>query len=808
MDVAFLMVVFAQLAGLARDVAVDISAAALYDKISQRDLYSLIESCLDEAVKNITKGDHKGGGRLQPHLDRAKLRQLLEQNPAIAPLPPIGSVDMWTPYLHSFKEVIVSPGTQLRDEEHLDLIRTVLDEGAKSFNSKLPSAHPAFEQILLQYAKKQSNEHNQILEGLNAVPARTVEALKRTQTSAQGADLATLSTEWGNPFSVVAADDLDLRSPDHIRQIRTLFISRYTDLPTMRKRFHTLLEGQRGTGKTMIMKFLAFQTQILEWTEKEGRPPADFLKAPSNFIGVYSKLGQGVFDKSDFEAIDDQVRRERIFEHRLALHLFYDILETMKSVFRYAPPEAEQLRRIRYALQSYLQTNGMLDSITGSEDLLQKAQDYIQVRLVQKVDEYLGSVSPGGGPPIDFNPWLTLSGQLVPFLRLLREASSAAVPFFLMLDDFDVLDGYQQGRVFRTAANREFDTVCFKFGVMILGQKTVLSGPERTFRPGDDYDAIDLDWTQGGLHDDYETAVLDIAAARLAEAAGWPKALQDLLQAWPRGETILREVKAQMEREWDEAAKKPTDSRSDYLSKYLNARFFQTLRRSKVRPRYAGLGHVTMVSSGIFRQFLEACKLIFDRAHDSGWTPSQGDVRPELQDLAIREYSDQMMQEFSRTSGDTQALLSGDIEITSAHMTRLIDSLCDVFYARLHSQDYKGDPEIICFAVKDDLAQAAEASTILKVAVRESILHRFQYSPKTAGGPPLPAYMLNRRLGPRRDLSITRMQGRIEIESGDIVLAATDRRAFFQKIMKKIIVESGGGDSSQYPMDLPAEGDK
>jgi hypothetical protein len=225
--------------------------------------------------------------------------------------------------------------------------------------------------------------------------------------------------------------------------------------------------------------------------------------------------------------------------------------------------------------------------------------------------------------------------------------------------------------------------------------------------------------------------------------------------------------------------------------------------------RYAGIENVTLISSGIYRQFLEACKLIFDRAHDKNWNPEDGGVPSETQDEAIREYSEEMVQQFSRTSGDAQALLSGDIEVTSSHMITLIDSLCDVFYSRLHTPVGtlgEGEPEIICIAIRDDLQQYPDANVLLNIGVRESILHRFTYAPKTAGGPPLPAFMLNRRLGPRRDLSIRRMQGRIEIDANDVVLAANDRHAFFQKIQgKKVNGEADKRNSESAQIPLPTD---
>ena len=814
MAITFLTVAIGYMAGLGKGLAINLVAADMYAKLKKEDLFSLLERCLEEAMKNQSRSLNssavlRGGSVPSAYLDKEKLRDHLAKNDSITPLPSEArSQNPWREYLKPFEEIIVIPTLKATEAERLNSIQAVLDEASRLFIAQVPYQQPAFQELLLRYQEKHSDEHQEIIKKLDAMTTKNRSLIEGGVDEEPVAEPA--ARAWINPFSIVAADDLELTNPEHVRQIRNLFIARYTDLPTIQKHYNTILEGQRGTGKTMIMKYLAFETQILEWVEKKQRQQSEFLSSPENFIGVYSKLGQGVFDKTDYEAIIDKSRRERIFEHRLTLQLLSDVLDTMKAVYQRFPTNTEDVKRIKHALNSLLKTNGTIDACLTADDLIRAAQDHISFISVQEVDEHLGSVSPGGGTSSsDFNPSLTLSGQLIPFLKLLRQSCGTSVPFFVMLDDFDVLEPFQQERVFKTASSRQLGTVCFKFGVMIHGKKVLLSGEGRTFRNSDDFNRIDLDWTEGGLHEDYQKSLIDIADARLEAAGlGWNTQLSSLLPEWQRGNEIFLEVRTAMEAEW-EKEEKPTDSKSDYISKYGSARFFQTLRKRKIRMRYAGLEYITMVSSGIYRQFLEICKLIFDRAYDEGWIPENGGVRAEIQDIAVREYSEEMIQQFSRTSGDAQSLIHGDIEVTSSHMTTLIDSLCDVFYSRLHTPVGvlgSGEPEIICVAVRDDLGQCPEAELLLKIAVRESILHRFQYAPKTSGGPPLPAFMLNRRLGPRRDLSIRRMQGRIEVEAGDIILAAQDRREFFQKMQgKKVNAESATTEDTSQQVRLPLE---
>lgn len=584
---------------------------------------------------------------------------------------------------------------------------------------------------------------------------------------------------WGNPFSLVTANDM---KPE---EISALFVGDYTNFETIKKHFDTMLEGQRGTGKTMVLRYLGFGTQLEEWVEREKRPAAEFFEKPNCFVGLYCRLEQGVFDKTENNAIASNERKERLFEHRLCLYCLAcadGILDAIDAILKVRPIQPRELRRLNANLAVLLQEPKIADCTDWDETIVY-AKDTINLRVVEE-DMHIGSVSPGG-TPTTFNPYLTMSGQIVSFLELIKNMFGLPCPFFLMLDDFDVLTSSQQMCVFRTASARKLGTVCFKYGVMSLGRKTNLAGTARTYREGDDYDLVLLDWTDKGLQRNYRKAAEIIVAKRL-ETKKWP--VQDfpaLLPAWEHGIKIREEVKNEMLAEWKDL---PPGMRpktpENYWTKYGDARYFQKLSGLKTYHRYSGFAEIVDISSGIYRQLLEICAKIVDKTLASGWSPdAPATVSAEIQDDAIREYSDAMLDTLSQTAGDTTALLSGDVSITSKHMVTLIESLSDLFYFRLHSKSR--EPEIFCVAIKDELGLHPFAKSILDVAVRESILQRrsTDYTPKTPGGPPLPTYMLNRRLAPRRNLGI-RMQGRIEILSSHIELATTDRKSFIRQFGK------------------------
>jgi len=595
-----------------------------------------------------------------------------------------------------------------------------------------------------------------------------------------------------DPFASVTAEGMNAD------EITRLFVGHHTKLDIAEKRFGTIIEGQRGTGKSMILKYLSFPVQIRTWRAKNQDSGAYFEE--KRFIGVYCKLQQGVYDKSDLEEIPDKIKRGHIFEHRLTADICVQILETMKEVTAHLGLSNKNSNRIVSKLSRLLEVpKEWLDNADNLSEIIDVYRDVLR-QEAKAVDEYLRAEGSS-----TFTPALTLSGFLYDLIALFKETLGLEQCCILMLlDDFDVLHDWQQEILFAIAAQRMFDLVCFKFGVMSEGVKTGTAGQGRTFRPGDDFDHISLDMIERGLlRKDYPDAVMLISAKRIKEA-GWPsfseripaltmsverdksaisacnRVLRDLFLPWEHGIKLRQEVRSTMEKEWEEAKKKPTKQKSDYFSKYGNARYFQKLRQMRQPERYAGYDYIVNISSGIVRQFLEICSHTISEAYKEHWNPQKGiGISAEIQNRAVLGYSRAFFENLNKGAGahgESSALGYG---VTSKDVVDLIEALCDLFYARLHSPSHR-EPEIITFALKDS---STYVDNLMKVCLRESVLQKFAYPPKTAGQASLPAYALNKRLVPRRGLSPLRMQGRIEMTASDIVDAIKNKKSLLDKFM-------------------------
>src|SRR4051812_9594253 len=90
----------------------------------------------------------------------------------------------------------------------------------------------------------------------------------------------------GNPFVVESPEKL---SPE---QIVNLFVKEFTRLETVKQRRHTLIWGSRGSGKSMMLRYLEPQCQAIA----ENSYDAVFNR-DDPFLAVYCPCKEGYFNK-------------------------------------------------------------------------------------------------------------------------------------------------------------------------------------------------------------------------------------------------------------------------------------------------------------------------------------------------------------------------------------------------------------------------------------------------------------------------------------------------------------------------------
>jgi predicted MPP superfamily phosphohydrolase/Cdc6-like AAA superfamily ATPase len=592
--------------------------------------------------------------------------------------------------------------------------------------------------------------------------------------------------KWDDPFDNVASNSL---SP---YEIPKLFVDENNFISRVSKTFDSVIEGQRGTGKTMLLRYLSIDVQAPMAEEKSSNlTPLEAFKKNRIYSGIYTRLSGAGFNRSDLEAVDSPLRREAIFNHRLALFLISSIFTSLVILTKGTPNLESSFDKIKNTLKKILRSNDLAESKNWT-DLAEVVSEVCNERL-EELDEHLASLLPRCHIT-PFNPWLSLSGSIKTLLEKIKRCLELNAPFYLLLDDFDSLSAEQQTNLFKVARERNHSLVCYKFGVMTLGLKTSMAGDRITYKEGDDYDRIHLQWHDKGLSSDkgirgnYNKTVEKIAQKRI-DASNWPhgKKYKTIFNTWTRGNEIRNEVKLKEESEYNllpEAERSPKTF-SNYWSKQGDSHYFRHLRKNKIEHRYAGSDALVEFSSGIFRQFLEINSRIVSAALDVGWNPEKSKkIGPDLQSNEVRIYSEDMLRNLGETAGDTSSLSHYEYEVISAHLINLTNSLIGLFSNRLYGGGKDG--EVISIAIKGNFNESSFGRAILDVAVRESILQRreIDYSSKTHGEGKLPTFSLNKRLVPKGRLGL-KMQGRYELDLQQVELAAKDSKKFGELIVKK-----------------------
>ncbi|GGX10743.1 metallophosphoesterase family protein [Undibacterium macrobrachii] len=585
-----------------------------------------------------------------------------------------------------------------------------------------------------------------------------------------------------NPFSDIMANGMD---PEAVHR---LFVDQSNSLQSLSNHIDTIIEGQRGTGKTMLLRYFSFEVQAsLLKSEKNGKVKKSFGESRLPF-GIYCCLSNAGMNRSDYDAVASKERLETLFIHRFTSFVVSRLFGSLILMARQEQLTLSATSKIQKYATRLLKLSPDLNSLTFEEycqEILTECNF-----MLEEVDAHVASILPGGCPS-NFSPWLSLSNSLMGLLKHVKESLGLQTPFFILIDDFDLLNADQQTSIFKTAAIRDHSLACFKFGIMSEGQKSFLAGEGRTYREGDDYHLIPLNWLDRGLNQDSAggnyTSMVDEISKRRMERAGWKPELsfKTLFNNWEQGDKIRKDVRRMALEEYEALPKssRPQTFES-YWSKQGDAKYFRHLKSKKIEHKYAGPSTIIDLSSGIFRQFLEIGSAIVNSALASGWTPtSDTKIGPVVQNRAIRAWSKDMLRSLG-SSGDVSTLSKRKFEVTSLHLVTLADSLSQFFASRLYS-DSK-DPEVIAISIKGDITAESFARSLLEVAVRESVLQRrsVDYSSKS-GSERLPTFLLNRRLVPHVGIG-TKLQGRHEIDVETLVLAATDTQRFLAKISSKV----------------------
>lgn len=567
-----------------------------------------------------------------------------------------------------------------------------------------------------------------------------------------------------NPFRI--------ESPEKLTPLELvdLFVEQYTRLETVKQRKHTIIWGSRGSGKSMMLRYLEPQCQALLLGGD-----SNLLQAPESFVAVYCPCKEGQLNKTDLELLRPSAS-VALGEHMLNLLISDVLFNCLRTQFPIDFFPLDRKRRFAKSAANLFDNASIAGSVARANDLADVEQEpfaWFQTLCQNEnrvISRFLRNFSLHVGEAHYEGATSGYHDFLLPLMQLVAALFGIAIPVYVLLDDADRLGKRQQSIVNTWLANRDHAVVCFKVSAQREGYKTLLTRDGGLIEQPHDYSEVDVDELYTHSKSDYYEKIKLIAERRLSVSSVPTKRISQFLPSDAREDELLERIKKETADEWAQVGK-PGRQR-DYVYRYASARLFQHLGGTKQRKSYAGFENMVHLSSGVVRDFLEPCYLMFDS--ETGRLGGEGPITAipaPVQNEVIYRYSEEFL--LSKFEDFRKDLPPEEWSLLDS-LRALLESLGRLFYDRLHDPKAR-EARLFSFTVRGQLPP--ELAEILRIGVRYRYFQLRTYSSKEGGGREN-WYILNRRLCPIFKLDPTGFEGRISLTPDHLRLACQDPDRF------------------------------
>ncbi len=581
------------------------------------------------------------------------------------------------------------------------------------------------------------------------------------------------------------------------KNILALFVKEHTEYNALTSYTHTFVFGSRGSGKTMLLKFLEPACQAIEYGGLE-----KFFNQPDSFIGVYISYNTGDYTKTEFCKLLRDEDVPPIFSKKIIMHYFImDIadwaLDTILGQLK-GRIISDKEKEVACKIISTLDKKKVYDNIPESERNLKTLKGIIKEEK-KKVLFSIRSYEDSYGIPDNrlnytgnfTDPSCQSGSFLYTFFSELRKLMGVAdAPFFLLFDEVSEIEGiepiirFHQQIINTFISQRVQNLVCAKISACHESYNEDVDINGRRIEEIHDYYVINLDSLYTNNRENYYRRIKQIANRRL-EIAQWE--VNDIEKFLPENPTEIEKMKKAIlytAEEYDKLTKdKKIESKQNYINKYARARFYQKFLE-KTEYGYTGLNNLAHFSSGITRTFLDACFYMVIEYGQKYPKISARDIEfiPfEIQKKAVESYSNSFIDTELLQAIRRRAVGSEERKLLE-QLFNLIEAMGQAFKIRLNNENSRY-PRIISFSIKETVRDT-QLERVLQRALRECFFHKKWYRGKS-GYEMLECFILNRRLCPRYKLDLSGFQGRIELSQRRLLLALDDPSEFVSWFKKR-----------------------
>lgn len=559
-----------------------------------------------------------------------------------------------------------------------------------------------------------------------------------------------------NPFEKVTAEQLN---HDLIGYLFAKPVEAIYDKLINRENYRII--GGWGSGKTMLLKYISFETQM-EVIGSEGIRKADF-------IGIYMKIGQTGFKPFLKPGGKFKEGGEILFGHYLNLLILEKIISIIicgrdKTVFNIPPEEESNLVSKVLAKFPTISENSQMGFISPADvemldlnNLKKKIENwrieietFLNIRDLEKDLKYKNMLSVY---PTSIRTFLN---EVIQEIRNTLNAFSRK-RFYVLLDECDLFSEGQQ-KVINTIIKPRFTTMVFKLASRPPDIKTMETIDEGVGLTDREIKKLYLDEMYNPASASYRNLCYRVAEKRFKKY-GYPiRDIRKILGKYTIEDEIGRDnIESYLIEKYPNKQRVETKFKEIYKD-FKVAATFQILRNKREKKKYADFNTFVMLSSGIMLHFLELCRDTFNFSIGKKLIVCDEERKIYFKQVPLptdvqSDAAYKVSQDFYRNiEGRAKSLKDTNIDMEFGdQIQKMISVLTGLFRKKLMTFNEPEAARIEIPEGKSALDNSLEnpIQQIFETAISISVFQEGKpYMPKQVGGIRPPTYILNRILTP------------------------------------------------------------
>ena len=548
-----------------------------------------------------------------------------------------------------------------------------------------------------------------------------------------------------NPFAVQTPEGISAKD------VVSLFVDEFTDYHQVPKLGHTFLVGPRGSGKSMILRFLQPDVQVLS-----RNCHLDQL----DFISVYIPIKKTELSITEVLGLKDKHGDIILNEHLMVLNFALKTVEALQRLpiednsdlgsqmlEAFYKPFIEILENFGYnEAQSFEQGKHLVsDVLNQTHSVLGKL--YIQAMGYIKKIPFSKEISNFDGPILGYIDFL------YPILRGI--SNIAFLPkgnVFLLIDDADHLTEVQTKILNSWVSYRTTADVSLKIATQRNYKSYRTVSGMRIEKPHD-YSEVNISDIYTSNRKKYRDRVAKIVEKRLS-LYGIEATSDAFFPRDEKQEEQITQIGRELTKKWG-AGEGRGYRASDDVQRYARPDYIKNLggtAKSRSTYSYAGFDQLVHVSSGVIRYFLEPASLMYGAQQARNGQDPVRMILPSIQDDIIRAQANEMFfGEFSKLENEET---EQEAKTKIQKLRNLIESLGATFQSILLSD--AAERRVFSIAFSD--AADEEVRSVLGLGVELGYFHQASIGRKEGNGR-TELYIMSRRLAPMFTLDPTSFAG-------------------------------------------------